>query len=300
VDLRGWGESTMLPWFSDVIDVALAYRPQLRLVTNGQVNRTPVWDKLMRAHAMVVVSCDAATPELFTRLRGGGRLPRLKETVRELVRLRDEYGVPDRNVELISIASPDNLAELPAIIDLAAELDVRKVTVNPIQTQVDACNHLRRDLPGASAAYAAAAARARETGVLMQLGAAPDSALAVPGMPKSHPCMHPWSYAYVDYAGRAGFCDHLIGNDNFTFESLADRSFEEIWNGPEWQALRRQHAAGEISDRFFPCRWCFKNRYVDFEDRVNPAYRSRIVSTETVEHVAVPSAGPPEPPLPFF
>lgn len=126
VDLRGWGESMMLPWFAEVVDIALEHRPQLRLVTNGQVNRAPVWDTLMAAHALVVVSCDAATPELFRRLRGGGRLPRLVETVRELVRARDRHGAPERNVELLTVVSRDNLAELPAIVQLAADLGVRK------------------------------------------------------------------------------------------------------------------------------------------------------------------------------
>lgn len=300
VDLRGWGESTMLPWFSDTIDMFTQYRPQLRLVTNGQVNRSVVWEKLMRAHAMVVVSCDAATPELFTHLRGGGRLARLKDSVRELVRLRDYYNVPDRNVEILTVVSAANLGDLPGIISMAAELGVRKVTFNPIQTASSDCNHLRHDLPSTAVAYRAAANVARSEGVLLQLGAAPDSALVIPGMAKVNPCMHPWSYAYLDYAGRVGFCDHLIGNEKYTFGSVRDKSFEDIWNGPEWRRLRGEHVAGKISDRHYPCRWCFKNRYVDFEDRIHQSYRERVVSTETVADLVAEAQGPIEPPLPFI
>ncbi|MFI6130825.1 SPASM domain-containing protein [Micromonospora sp. NPDC051141] len=280
VDLRGWGESTMLPYFSELVDVAVSYRPQLRLVTNGQVNRIPTWEKLMRAHATISLSCDAADSDLFRLLRGGGRVQKLLQTAATLVEMREAYGAPERNLEFITIVSRDNLHDLPAIVSMAAGVGVRHVTFFPLQAPADDPGHLRHDLEATKNAYLAATARARDEGVVLRLGAAPDSNLAIPGMVKTHPCMHPWSYAYVDYAGRVGFCDHLIGNQKYTLGSLQEQSFEEIWNGDEWVRLRNEHAAAEISDRFSPCRWCFKNRYVDFEDRLHPDYVSRVVSSE--------------------
>jgi len=58
-------------------------------------------------------------------------------------------------------------------------------------------------------------------------------------MVKQAPCMHPWSYAYINHAGGVGFCDHLIGEPGHMFASVQDRSFDEIWNGPDFVELRR-------------------------------------------------------------
>lgn len=43
VDLRGWGESTMLSRFGDMVLRALEHRVRIRVVTNGQINRPAVW-----------------------------------------------------------------------------------------------------------------------------------------------------------------------------------------------------------------------------------------------------------------
>ena len=279
VDLRGWGESTILKNFDRFVDVTIRHRPQLRLVTNGQVNRPDIWDSLMSAHAMIVISVDAADPELFAQLRRGGTIPRLRATVSEIVAARDRYGAPRDNLGFNTVVSMDNLHDLPNIVDLAADLDVPVVVCYPIVTDLNHPSHLRADLDATVRAYDAAASRARDRGIVLQLGAAPDPSLALVDKVRTPPCMHPWSYAYVTYEGGVGFCDHLIGNPRFTLGSLKDSSLEEIWNGDEWAKLRRSHVTGQIEDRFAPCRYSYAQRYVEFEDRLHPDRSAQIVST---------------------
>lgn len=288
VDLRGWGESTMLPKFGEFVARALQHRVQLRLVTNGMVNRKPVWDMMMRAHAVVMVSCDAASPELFAKLRAGGTLERLVHTVRTLVEARDRHGAPRDNICLNAIASMDNLDELPDIVRLAARLDVSTVVIHPIVTGLDDPSHLRNDLPRTQRAYEEAAETGRREGVVVQVGAAPDPSLAVPDMVRRPACMHPWSYAYIRYDGAVGFCDHLIGGDGeYTLGSLRENTFDEIWNGEKWQDLRRAHLSGNIPDEYLPCRYTYAQRYVDFEHLVHPDRISGLVTSETHDKVTL-------------
>lgn len=280
VDLRGWGESTILKNFDRFVDITLRHRPQLRLVTNAQVNRPDVWETLMAAHSTITVSCDAADPELFARLRRGGTVDRLRRTVATIVAARDRYQAPRESVLFNSVVSLDNLHDLCNLVDLAADLDLPRVVLHPIVGPLDDPANLRNDLAGTERAYAQAAERARERGIVLQAGAAPDPALAIVDRVRQPPCIHPWSYAYVNYNGGVGFCDHLIGNPQFVLGSLKDHSFEEIWNGDEWAALRGSHLTGDIEDRFAPCRYSYAQRYVDFEDRVYPDRARLIVSTE--------------------
>jgi MoaA/NifB/PqqE/SkfB family radical SAM enzyme len=287
VDLRGWGESVLLRNFDRFIEIAASYRPQLRLVTNGQINRPAVWDRLMAAHAIVVASCDAASPELFATLRAGGTMERFRSCVQSLVRRRDAHGAPRENVVLTCVASPHNLQELSDVVALAAELDVAKVILFPVQTNHEAgapeqgetwsmAQH-EREL---AIAYERAIERGRTEGVIVQLGAAPTEGLALPELVKPVPCMHPWSYAYVDHRGNVGFCDHLIGEPKHVFESVLDKPFAEIWNGPDFVQLRTAHRGGTLPDRFAECRWCYRQRYVDFEERFHDKYATRRVATD--------------------
>ncbi|NEC89964.1 radical SAM protein [Streptomyces sp. SID12501] len=296
VDLRGWGESTMLPQFGEFVARAVKHRVQLRLVTNGMVNRRPVWDMMMRAHAMVTVSCDAASPELFAKLRAGGTIERLVGTVESLVEARDRHGAPRENVCLNVVSSIDNLGELADIVRLAARLDVPLVSIHPLVTGLDDPSHLRNDLERTQQAYEEAAETGRREGVVVQLGAAPDPSLALPDMVRRPACMHPWSYAYVRYNGQIGFCDHLIGGDSdYTFGSVADQSFEEIWNGRQWQGLRAAHVSGDIPEDYMPCRWTYAQRYIEFEHLLHPDRASGLVTSETHQQVTLrrdPSAVP--------
>lgn len=281
VDLRGWGESTILKRFDRFVELTLRHRPQLRLVTNAQVNRPAVWEALMAAHGIITISCDAADEELFERLRRGGTIDRLRRTVSTIVAARDRYGAPRESVLFNTVVSRDNLHDLSGIVDLAADLDVPRVVLHPLVTGVDDPAHLRGDLPGTERAYRAAAQRARDRGVVLQAGAAPDPSLAIVDRVRTPACMHPWAYAYVNYDGGVGFCDHLIGDPRLTLGSLRRQSFEEVWNGDEWAALRRSHISGNVEDRFAPCRYSYAQRYIDFEDRVHPERAGLIVSTET-------------------
>jgi hypothetical protein len=58
---------------------------------------------------------------------------------------------------------------------------------------------------------------------------------------------------------------------------LGPLSFEDIWNGDAWTALRREHLAGRRASApyFHECAWCYKNRHVDCEDIVEPACEGR-------------------------
>lgn len=279
-DLRGFGESTLLKEFPRRVKELLDTGVQLRLVTNGQVNRVDAWDIMMAHSSLIAVSCDAASDELFGVLRRGGSITRLSKTVAEITKRRDQHGAQDDLVCLTVAVSRPNLAELTGIVQLAESLNVHKVVLFPIQIDLDHEWHLRGDLDGTARALDAARAEADRLGVVLQLGAALDPSHVLPDKVKES-CMHPWSFAYVNFAGRVGFCDHLIGDPQYTFGSLAELPFKEIWNGPRFDSLRAAHARKQIPNEFNPCKWCFKQRYVDFEHLLHESYATRVVSSKS-------------------
>jgi MoaA/NifB/PqqE/SkfB family radical SAM enzyme len=280
VDLRGWGESTILKGFPRAADRVLDSGARLRLVTNGQVNLPRVWDRMMATGSLLVLSCDAATPGLFSTLRTGGTLQRLTATAREAVALRERHGAREDLISLYVVVSRPNLGELAGIVELAASLGVRRVSLGPIQIGRDHPWNLRHDLDGVRQALDAAAERARLLDVQLHLASAMDVTLALDDGLTSL-CTHPWAYAYISHGGGVGFCDHLIGMEKYTFGLLRDLTFEEIWNGEGFQNLRERHVGQALGERFSACRWCYRQRYVDFEHLTHPALAQHVVSTAT-------------------
>ena len=279
IDLRGWGESTVLREFPTRVRKAAESGARLRLVTNGHGMTDSLWELFLSNDDVVVVSVDAATPELAEKL-GRGSLERVIRRVRTGVVIRDRLG--RGRIHFNTVVSSYNLGELPEIVDLAASLGVTKVVAFPIISRLTTPSHLSHILPEVPSAIERAADRARRSGVLLQFGASLDETLAVDyGLPSR--CSHPWTHAYVDYLGRIGFCDHLIARPEFTFGSILDRTFREVWNGDAFQRLRATHldagATRRVDSEFWPCNWCYTNRYCDFEDEATEGASERLVNT---------------------
>ena len=224
-------------------------------------------------------------------------MQRLRHTVQTIVRYRELYHVPREHVYFTTVVSRPNVEHLSALIEMAYELDLPKVILFPIVIDPVHPWHLRQDIEAVHRGLQAAHEAADRLGVVLQLGAALDDSLRLLEDVKSL-CMHPWAYALIDYTGRVGFCDHLIGNPKHTLGSLQHHTFREIWNGKKFQMLRAAHTQQQLPDQFSACRWCYQMRYIDFEHQIHPSYASKIVSNRT--RVQLYRKGIPIEPVPEF
>ncbi|MEO3745651.1 radical SAM protein [Plantactinospora sp. B5E13] len=284
VDLRGWGESTILRDFPRYVDETLEYGCRIRLVTNLTVPNEALWRKLVRSGASIVVSFDAARPETFALLRGGARLDVVLDNLRILVDEGRASGMGTDNIHLNVVVQRNALEELSEIISLAGELGLR-VAINPVVLPEGHPDNLRLHRSRLAEELDRAAQRAQELGVDAQLNAALDPEWS----DLSHTdktCTHPWMYCYVNFRGQVGFCDHLVGEAKarYLLGDLTTTSFAEIWNGQAYQRLRSEHAHGAkaISAMFDECRWCYGNRYVDFDQQTYPPYADHLMELRPV------------------
>jgi radical SAM protein with 4Fe4S-binding SPASM domain len=296
VDLRGWGESTILRNFPRYVEETLEYGCRIRLVTNLTVSNEELWRKLVRSGALIAVSFDAARPETFASLRGGAKLDVVLDNLRILVDEGRASGVGTGNIHLNVVVQRDALEELSEIISLAGDLGIR-VTVNPVILPEGHPDNLRFHRNTMAREVDRAARRAQELGVDVQLNAALD-----PGWSDlsqtDKTCTHPWMYCYVNFRGQVGFCDHLIGapGERYLLGDLTTTAFAEIWNGQAYQRLRSEHArgVGAISEMFDECRWCYRNRYIDFDQQTYPPYAKHHIELSPA-HCAAFMPRPPDP-----
>ena len=275
VDLRGWGESLILPNILSRIERVVASGARLRIVTNLSFRRPQVLDALVEANAMIAVSLDTADQDTLSLLRRGANLELITSNLEYLVR---GFG-HSRNVEILTAVQRPALTGLPDLIDHVATCGVKDVKL--FSVMVDEMSEL--GLAGhdgeVDEALRRAAERARAVGVRLvagtQMGNLPDNRPTIPM------CVHPWAYAYVAYNGDVSFCDHLIGpgNEEYVLGNLYKSRFVDIWNGPALRLIREEHlgARRAVASKFAHCAWCYKKKYVDFEQLFEPRYVGEIV-----------------------
>ncbi|MFI5777523.1 SPASM domain-containing protein [Nocardia sp. NPDC051570] len=279
VDLRGWGESTILRRFPEYLDKTLDYGCTPRLVTNLTVPNEQLWRKLVRNKAFLSVSFDAATEETLAVLRPGAKLRSILDNLDIIADEASVSGVGLDRVNLNVVVQQQGIGELKQIVALAAELGIA-VHLNPLSTDDQDPGNLKFHLDEMRAALGEAAVIGVQQDVDIRINAALDEMWAEPEH-AAKTCTHPWMYCYVNYRGQVGFCDHLIGvpGQEYLIGDLTTESFADVWNGPRYQRLRTEHRNwqhGGITS-FEECNWCYRNRYVDFDEVAYPPYAQHIV-----------------------
>ena len=285
IDLRGWGESLILPEFPDRARRAGRSGASLRVVTNLSFRRDGVLDLLAELGFYVGVSLDTVDAELLGRIRRGARLDVIESN---LIRLTDAYrrtGLGDR-INLYVTCQLPALDSLDHVISFAADVGVRDVRLAPVT--VEESSSLCLSHVGTES-LRACLERVRETGDRRGVKVSLTASLVEGLVPNTETgaCLHPWDWCYIAYDGRVGFCDHLIGphGDPFIMGDLGRQTFEEIWNSPEWVALRHEHLGQRRSSAplFAECSWCYRNRHLDMEDILEPSLKDRRVRLESIE-----------------
>lgn len=280
VDLRGWGESLIYPDIVRALSLAGSFGPQLKIYTNLTVSKAPVLEALMHNRVITAVSFDAASAELFARIRGGANINAVRKNLDQLVSLRDALVLPSHYVYFSVIVQEANLEEIPFILRIASDSGVSLVKLFPLCAPMSDPTHPFHYQTRIRALLDNVVSDARALSIDVQLGATLHPALTKRSA-LFHRCSHPWTHCYVAHHGAVGFCDHLIGLRRYFLGALAGDQFSDVWNNASFRRLRRQHksAPDDISDYYSSCRWCYEFRYSDIEHWLRPCEHHRSVAT---------------------
>jgi MoaA/NifB/PqqE/SkfB family radical SAM enzyme len=212
------------------------------------------------------VSMDAATSATFRKLRGVDRFERVKANVARLVALQREMGRTTPRVSLWFTASRANVEELPAFVQLAAELGVSEVYVqrlvfNGLGLATDANALHGRLRERERALLAEADALATRHGIAMRA-----SGLTTPlaslhggddGTRHWAGCQRPWTLAYVTANGNVLPCciSPWVAKDygGLILGNAFTERFDAIWDGERYQRFRTDFESDTPPD---PCRGC--------------------------------------------
>ena len=128
VYLDAWGEPLLHPSLWEMVDIARAAGCSVGITTNGTLIDEEVARRLVRKVDVVGISIDGATAATYESIRHGAKFEDVVERVRALTTARNRLrssGFP--LVSLLFLKTHRNIHELPAMLDLAAELGADEV-----------------------------------------------------------------------------------------------------------------------------------------------------------------------------
>jgi MoaA/NifB/PqqE/SkfB family radical SAM enzyme len=251
LQLQGLGEPLLNPALFDMIRAAKARG--IRVGTNSNLTLlTPG-----RAHALVdsgldelSISIDGATRETYERIRVGASFPKLLRNIDRVVAARAAQGAVTPALRLVMVLMRHNVAELPALVDLAADHGVEAVLVQrlahplaeptlparyiPIRTFLDGAELHGDALAAAPAHFEAARVRAGERGVHLAL---PRLAPAA-----TRGCRWPWDGLYLTADGALLPCC-MVGTPDRANLGDATPGVTAAWHGPAARSFREALAS---------------------------------------------------------
>jgi MoaA/NifB/PqqE/SkfB family radical SAM enzyme len=262
ISFVGCGETLMHPQFMAIVSAAAQPQAETRIITNGILLKEEVSRQLIEQGLdQLWFSLDASTEDTYELIRGKRRLELILKNIRRLHELKKEAGSECPHTALTFVARRDNLEELGDYVRLAADLGVEGVHVGYLIVY-------RKELAQQSLYYhqelsdrllLEAKAEAERLG--LDFFGPQLFAEERPGPPPmGSKCIDPYDFVYVRAEGTLSPC---CVNDRRMGGLLAEHSFEELWNGPEYRRFRRVVSTPEQD---LHCKHCVLPGYQDVRE----------------------------------
>lgn len=129
-----FGEAFLHPQFGDIIEACREAHPKavIDVISNGSIPPKGRFGKAVSMIDKMGLSIDGATAETFESIRRGGNFQKFLENVRDICAIRRETGMP-RDLGFSFTAITRNIAELPGVVQIAADLGVPMVYAQPME-----------------------------------------------------------------------------------------------------------------------------------------------------------------------
>lgn len=293
------GEPFSFPFFDLLLDYAERFSVKLELVTNGMLLKGPRVARLLPLLDRLSISFDGGTKETFDKCRTGADFDVVMQNLSRFAALRRDMGL-ERQVKFTFAVTlmADNIAEFPRIVEIAHELGASDVNAAHLLVFTEEMKSHSLFEKKAEANHWLSRAKETATRLGMNLTAPapfPDasaddshaSATSVALPPKCDHlrhelpapewaenglwCKFAWREAFVNIAGEVAPCCHqgrpVVGN-------VFQEKWEDIWNGPQYQAIRKGLRDGKPTAFCATCPLLAERGFVPY-DRNSHMYADR-------------------------
>lgn len=259
VTLMGWGEPTMHPHFKEMLEIIDRHSARKYFCSNG-MNLGKIKDALFDYHVDVfAVSLDGATHETNSRIRRGSDIGLIYNNLEEIVHIKRERGLTYPWINFVFCAMKSNLQEIPAMVQLAADIGIDEVKVvyltafdEEMSKEVlwDCQDEVRR-------IFQEAEELADKLGILLKFP-------HIQGEDEAGKKLHKDCYvAWRDFfLGSDGYIRPCMSTPVQFMKFNTGKSFEEMWNDEQYQKYRR--TVNVSTDMDIPCRRCYQSSHCNW------------------------------------
>ena len=278
VTLQGLGEPLLAPDLIEMVGYATARGIRVGFNTNATLLTPARAEALVRAGlGWLHVSLDGATARTYEHIRDGASFAEVCANIAGLVEVKERLAADRPLLSLVFVAMRNNVAELPAVVRLAAAWRIPSVRVQNLShsfsdtrdavayreirafTAAQALwQHEAADADAAVRhAFRVAADDADRLGIALRLPAVePPPTTREPGTPG---CDWPWRSAYVTHTGKVQPCCMVMGEERAVLGDVVAEDFSAVWRGrayAEFRAALRSTTPPDV------CRGCSMYRGV--------------------------------------
>lgn len=200
------------------------------------------------------VSLDAANATSYRAIRGKNYFHRILTNVRNFRTLQEQGGHDRPHVSVWLTGLKETLSELPAFVQVAADIGVREVYLQRLVFFAEHAIGLARpdqalydNISRDEARYLETAqALAKSLGITFSAsGAASEPGLSLKRSDNGSPwslCRRPWTVMYITANGRALPCCIApfaqLGYEHYTLGDATQQTLRAIWNGSAYRSFR--------------------------------------------------------------
>jgi MoaA/NifB/PqqE/SkfB family radical SAM enzyme len=226
------------------------------------------------------VSIDGADPKTYAAIRGAPLLHKLVKNVAHFVDVQRSLGADRPRVSLWMTGMRENIAELPAVVQLAARIGVLEVYLQRLVYYAD-----EPGAPGMMTGDGQLYDRMDETvdaylhesetvaaqlGVALRASGATSPRRSLQGQAALAPvaadqpwtaCMRPWTTAYITANGNALPCCiapfATLDYESLKLGNVFEQPFDSVWNDGRYQDWRRRLLSPEPHPACANCGVCW-------------------------------------------
>lgn len=259
VTLMGWGEPTIHPHFNEMLEIINNHSARKYFCTNG-MNLAKVKDAIFDYNVDVfAVSLDGATDETNGRIRRGSDIHQICENLKGIVKEREKRGGKYPWVNFVFCAMDSNLEELPALVQLAADIGIDEVKAVYLTVFEESLLHetLWGKEEKVKRIFSEAAELGEKLGIVLKLPHLVGEDIAGNAFHKD--CFVAWRDFFL---GSDGFVRPCMSTPVQFFQYDMDKPFMEIWNSEPYQKYRAiVNDAKKMDD---PCKRCYQSSHCNW------------------------------------